>query len=452
MRRIIDHFLAQWKANKQRKPLLLRGARQVGKTYSVRELGHTYTSFVEINLEERVDAHVIFDGNLEPEKVIRGLSLIAGQQIIPGKTLLFIDEIQMAPKAITALRYLYEKMPKLDVIAAGSLLDFAIEKVGIPVGRVESLYMHPLSFIEYLAVLGHDMIVDEIVTHGLEQQMNRAVHEKILRLLGEYLAIGGMPRAVQEWAEYKNALNCANVHRDLLDAYRQDFGKYARKLQIKYVELLFDQVPQQMSRKFKYSVVEGDYRKRELAPALDLLVTSGVAHKIFFSAGQGVPLGAQIDVGDYKTTFLDVGLAQSSLGLDLANWFLHPLPEFVNKGSLVEAFVGQELLAYSQPYSKNSLYYWHKEMRAEQAEIDYLIQLKGEVIPIEVKAGLGRTVRSMQYFLDKHQKSSYGIRFSAQNYSRYEKVDSYPLYAIAKVMMDENKELKPAIDQLLRQH
>jgi uncharacterized protein len=449
MKRIIDHFLLQWKSSSLRQSLLLRGARQVGKTYSVRKLGATYPDFVEINFELWADAQGIFEKNLDPHRILRELSLIARKPIIPGKTLLFLDEIQIVPKAITALRYFYELLPELHVIAAGSLLDFAIEKTGIPVGRVESLYMHPVSFIEYLAAIDEKLIVDLIMNHPIEQDISASVHERILGLLGEYLALGGMPRSIQTWVEKKNALDCAKIHHGLINTYIQDFGKYARNLQVKYVELIFDQIPLQLGQKFKYSNVEGDYRKRELAPALDLLVTAGLAHKVFFTAAQGMPLGAQVDVQDYRVLLLDIGLAQTALGLDLAGWFLNPLQSFINKGAQVEAFVGQEMLVYAQPYSKKTLYYWHKESSAHQAEIDYLVQLEGEIIPVEVKAGLGRTIRSLQYFLEKHPKSSYGIRFSAQNYSVYNGVYSYPLYAIANVLSNNNSEMKQAIVKLI---
>jgi len=449
MKRIIDHFLLQWKLDDFRKPLLIRGARQVGKTYSVRQLGATYQDFVEINFERQAEAEKIFERDLDPARMCRELSLIAKKPIIPGKTLLFLDEIQIAPRAITALRYFYELMPDLHVIAAGSLLDFAIEQVGIPVGRVQSLYMHPLSFIEYVAATGNGLFIAEIINHPTEQEISPMVHSSLLELLGEYLALGGMPHSVQLWINKKNPLECAKVHHILLDTYRQDFAKYARKLQVKYVELLFEHLPVQLGRKFKYSLIEGDFRKRELAPALDLLVTAGIAHKVYYSAGQGIPLGAQIDPQDYKVIFLDTGLAQTLLDLDTAQWFLNPQAEFINKGSLVEAFVGQELLAYASPHSKNNAYYWHKEGAAGQAEIDYLLQIDAHVIPIEVKSGLGRTLKSINTFLSTHVKSPYGIRFSTQNYSIHNNIHSYPLYAIGMVMSEKNAEIKQAISALI---
>lgn len=176
LKRIIDHFLEKWKQDSSRKPLLIRGARQVGKTYSVRNLGATYLDFAEINLELQTDAQHVFEKDLNPVRICRELSLILRKPIVPGKTLLFFDEIQVAPRAITALRYFYEMLPELHVIAAGSLLDFAIEEVGIPVGRVQSLYMHPLSFIEYLAAMGDTLIINEIMHHKPDQEISSVIH------------------------------------------------------------------------------------------------------------------------------------------------------------------------------------------------------------------------------------------------------------------------------------
>lgn len=448
MKRLIDYHLQKWKNSPYRQPLLIRGARQIGKTYAVRELGKSYQNFVEINLESNRRAHVAFEKDLDPEKILFELSAIIKTTINPQNTLLFLDEIQAKPDAITALRYFYEKMPELHIIAAGSLLDFAIEKVGIPVGRVQSLYMYPLSFIEFLASLDEYHIIQAIVTHDPTKEMSTIIHERALELVAKYLALGGMPNVIKRWQETPNLRDCAAVHSAIVDSYRQDFGKYARQSQIKYVDKIFDYTPIQLGRKFKYNVIEGDYRKRELSPALDLLVTAGVIHKNYHSSGQGVPLGAQINFDDYKIVPLDVGISQAIAGLDLAQWFLNPLVELVNKGPLVEAFVGQEILCYQTPHRKKDLFYWHKESKASQAEVDYLIQKNQKVVPVEVKGGSGRTLKSMQMFLDTHPASSYGIRFSSHNYSIFERVHSYPLYAIAQVFMDGDPELHEALKSL----
>jgi predicted AAA+ superfamily ATPase len=448
MKRLIDYHLLEWKGDKDRKPLLLRGARQVGKTYAVRVLGKTFTDFIEINLETLPHFIQIFEKDLLPERIVLEISVLLKKPIIPGKTLLFIDEIQVAPKAILALRYFYELMPELHVIAAGSLLDFAIAEVGIPVGRIQSLYMYPVSFIEFLAAQQATLLIEEILAHKIEQPLSDVIHEQSLALVGEYLAIGGMPQVVNCWATAKDPLRCGKFHFSLLDAYRQDFSKYASKFQIKYVEQIFSSIPRQLGNKFKYSVIEGEYRKRELAPALDLLVTAGIAHKVFHSAGQGIPLGAQVDPTDYKVIFLDIGLSQAVLDLDLAGWFVDPISEFVNKGSLVEAFVGQELLAYSDPHMKRNLYYWNRKDRSSIAEVDYLMQKK-QIVPIEVKSGKGSTLRSINLFLETHPQSSYGIRFSTQNYSRHNNIDSYPLYAIVAAASSEQGNIKKALESLL---
>ena len=449
MKRLIDYFLLSWKNNSNRMPLLLRGARQIGKTFSVRNFGRSFDHFVEINLEERPEAHIIFEKNLDPERIIAELSVLTKKTIYPGTTLLFIDEIQIVPRALTALRYFYEKMPSLHVIAAGSLLDFAIEEVGIPVGRVQSLYMFPLSFIEFLAALDHIPLLKEIVFHDTAEQMSDVVHKQALSLLGDYCAIGGMPRVVQLWQEKKQPLACVEIQAAIIDTYRQDFGKYAKNLQIKYVELIFNYIPMQLGRKFKYSLIEGEYRKRELSPALDLLVTAGVAHRVYHSAGQGAPLGAQIDPQDYKVIFLDSALAQLLLDFDVTGWLTDPFAEFTNKGSIIEAFVGQEMLAYDNPHTKKNLYYWQRETRGSEAEIDYLMQLNASVVPIEVKSGTGSTLKSMHSFLTSHPHSPYGIRFSTTNYSIHEKVHSLPLYAIISVMFEKNLELKKAVEMLI---
>lgn len=428
MKRFIDQYLLEWSRQKQFKPLLLRGARQVGKTYAVRQLGKQFDSFVELNLEFAAAAKNIFNDDLDPVRIIRDIALFTRQRIIPGKTLLFLDEVQAEPRAVQALRYFYEQMPQLHIIAAGSLFDFVIESIGMPVGRVQSLYMYPLSFLEFLAALKEEVLI-EAITNPVP--MSEVVHTKALRLLADYLAIGGMPEVVHRWVEQKDPAACFVLQQTLIDSYRQDFSKYATRFQIKYLDLLFNSVPLQLGRKFKYSALEGDYRRRELAPCVDLLSTAGVVTKVMHTNAQGLPLGAQVDPSEFKLIFLDVALAQSILGLDLAAWFLNPEQQFVNKGELVEALVGQELLAYSYPLQKKQLYYWQRMERSSQAEVDYITTIGENIVPIEVKSGAGSTLKSMHIFLDKHPKSDFGIRFSTQNYSLYEKIKSYPLYAIA---------------------
>ncbi len=449
MKRLIDYHLQEWVDHPLRQPLLLRGARQVGKTHAARKLGESFTHFVEINLEELEKAAAIFQKSLTASKVIIELEAITQQPIKPGKTLLFLDEVQAVPRAITALRYFYEQLPELHVIAAGSLLDFALEQVGVPVGRVQSLYVYPMSFVEFLAAADYAFLLERLIEHDPQKEFPTSGHELLLEALGKYLALGGMPQVLDCWRNTKDPLLCTQLQNRIIGTYRQDFGKYARQAHIKYVDLVFDAVPAQLGKKFKFSKIDGDFRKRELAPALDLLETAGIIHKVFYSPGQGIPLGAQANPKDFKALFCDVGIAQSILEYDLSDWFISPLKEFINKGELVESFVGLELLAYSTPHKKKKSFYWHRETRSSKANVDYVLQLKKDIFPIEVKSGKDTTLHSMNLFLESHPKSPYGIKFSANNFAQLETLHCYPLYAISKLLLAYDDELRKSIASLL---
>jgi predicted AAA+ superfamily ATPase len=438
MKRSILYELKKWKEDSRHKPLLIRGARQVGKTYIIRKLGQEFQNYVEVNFELYPEAKKIFDHDLDPERIIRDLSAFTRKKITPGVSLLFFDEIQEAAGAISALRYFYEMLPQLHVIAAGSLLDFELENIGLPVGRVASIYMYPLSFMEFLAAKNEGLLIETIFEHDASRELNEALHNKLLLLLGEYMTVGGMPEAVAGFVENPDLNRCFKIHRTIIDAFRQDFHKYAKKYQVKYVELLFNSVPGFLGKKFKFSNIPGEYRKRELMPALELLVKAGVAARIIHSSGQGVPLAAAAKEDVFKVLFLDIALSQSVLGGDTASWLLDPGINFINKGGLTEAFVGQELLAYSTPDQKSDLFYWQREERASNAELDYLIRKNDIIVPIEVKSGAAGHLKSLRLFLDEREKSPYGVRFSVSNFFRDNDIHTYPLYAVAKLVSPES--------------
>jgi uncharacterized protein len=435
MKRIIDHYLGEWKQRPDRKALLLRGARQVGKTYAVRELGKKFDELVEINLELNPEYGEVFRSNLDPNRILRELRLMTGKRLAPGSSLLFIDEIQQQPLAITALRYFHEKTPEIHVIAAGSLLEFAIEEVGLPVGRVASLHMYPMSFLEFLVAHSAQSLAEHLIDTSSSLSISDPVHERLLRLVGEFLVLGGLPEVIETWIKHEDLNRCGEVLDMIVTAYRQDFAKYAKRHQIKYVDLVFNEVPSMTGRKFKYDALPGTWKARELSPALDLLCKASVVHRVTHSSGNAIPLKAESDPNRFKALFLDVGLAQRIMGADVKPWLLNPTVAIGNAGAATEAFVGQELLAYSQPWAKEELYYWHREARASNAEVDYLLPMEGAVIPIEVKSGATGRLLSLRAFLDeKRGKIPYGIRFCGQSSSIHEDLHSYAIYAVPHVL------------------
>jgi predicted AAA+ superfamily ATPase len=283
-------------------------------------------------------------------------------------------------------------------------------------------------------------LIEALLKHDEQQPFSEVLHRTLLENVAQYLAIGGMPDVVRTWIDLQNPREIAAIHHTLLGTYRQDFIKYAEKFQIKYIEQLFNEIPRQLGGKFKYSKIEGDYRKRELAPCLELLAIAGIVHCVTHSSGQGAPIGAGSDPSRFKIIFLDTALSQTALNFDLVAWFLRPELELANKGAVVEAFIGQEILAYSLPIAKSSLYYWHRESRGSQAEVDYLYQHGADIIPIEVKSGTGTSLKSLHLFLKEHPRTPYGIRISTHNYSVHEQIHSLPLYATLSLASLEQRE------------
>lgn len=441
MERAIIHELRRWRYSSDRRPIILRGARQVGKTHLVSLFGEEFDNCVVLNFEKQANAIKIFEKDLEVKRIIRDLEFITKQKITPGKTLLFLDEIQEVPRAITALRYFYEELPECHVIAAGSLLDFAIEKVGIPVGRVSFMVLYPMSFIEFLVAMGNETAVDAILHHQPLSEMSETVHQGLLALIAEYMAIGGMPAVVKTWRDTDDIDKCGEIQSLIIEGYQQDFEKYAKKHQIKYISQIYNNVPLQIGKTFKFTNVPGKYRKRDLVPCYELLEKARVIRSIQHSHGQGIPLGGQANPNIFKTLFLDVALAQRMLGHHPKEWFLHPQRELINKSEMTECFIGQELMAYASPLENHKLYYWSRQRKSSSAEVDYLLDIEGEVIPIEVKNAKSSTLKSMHLFLQEHTHSPYGIRFSTHNYSMHDNIHSYPLYAVAQLMAKRHPKL-----------
>jgi predicted AAA+ superfamily ATPase len=433
MRRAIESILKHWKNQSDRLPIILRGARQVGKSFIIEKFGKEFfESLVTCNFEFRPELTHCFD-NLDPHSICAKLEVAFNTRIIPGQTLLFLDEIQNCPAAITALRYFKEKLPALHVIAAGSLLEFVLheEKFSFPVGRVQFLYLKPLSFYEYLVSQNHDRLVEMIQNVTLEQPFESFIHDQLLLRLREYFLIGGMPSVVRSFLKNGSFLECQTILAGLLETYRADFPKYSTKAQYKYLQTLFERAPGLICQNFKYSHVSTEQRSTELKIALEQLEWSGLLNKILATSASGIPMQIHVKENKFKLLFLDGGLVNCSNKLDIQSAWDTDLMQ-INSGALAEQFVGQELLAYADPHMNTPLYYWCRDKKGALAEVDYVIQAGSKIFPIEVKAGTTGSLKSLSQFLLEKQPP-FGIRISQHPLSFHNGILSIPLYLISQL-------------------
>ncbi len=429
MDRDIYKELLQWKNNMNRKPLLLRGARQVGKSWLIRRLGQEFDNFIEINFEEHPEVKVFFEKSLEPNQILINLSNYFGLRITPGKTLVFFDEMQICPRAITSLRYFYEKMPELHLAGAGSLIEFALREISVPVGRIEFIYVYPMNLGEFLVAAGRRDLREMLIGNGLKP-IPGPLHKLLLEHLRDYVLVGGMPQAVSSFIETKNFLECSKIHSSLIETFRADFAKYAKLSQIKYIRTVFDAIPGEAGKKIVFKNISEHGRGRDIGEALDILEMAGLAYKVYHSSSNGIPLGAEKDFRKFKALFFDTGLALKILGLNLREFILNPDIMLVNKGSVAELLSGLEIISYSDFHSKPEIYYWHREAKASCAEIDYVISKNNRVVPVEIKSGSEGKMHSMHLFLSEKKCAEKGLRIYSGDFSQNVNFDSIPLYAI----------------------
>ena len=434
MNRNVEKHLRAWREDQSRLPLLVRGARQVGKSFTVEKFGQDFfDSCVTINFDLYPHYATAFESSLEPGRILETLSVIARQDIVPGKTLLFLDEIQQCPRAIMALRYFHEMLPELHVIGAGSLLEFALaaEEFRMPVGRIQYLFMYPMTFGEFLDAVGEQRARHSIVAHDTTGPFPEAMHAHLLALVKTYCAVGGMPAVVQEYSVGKSIHRCQRLQAAIAQTYRDDFGKYAKKAHLPHLQNLFHAAPKMVGRKFKYAAVDDSVPSRELKQALTLLEKAGVVYRVKQTSGDGPPFEAGASDRNFKIVFLDVGLMQNLCGL-CGDMLSESDILAVHAGAVAEQLVGQELAANLDPYSRAGLYYWAREARTSSAEIDYLVACGSRVLPLEVKAGKSGSLRSMQLFLKQYQ-APWGIKVSQANLQFENPVMSVPLYALEKM-------------------
>jgi predicted AAA+ superfamily ATPase len=401
MRRKISSFLHSWLQDKNHKPIVISGARQVGKTWLVRDLAtKANKKLIEINFEQNPNFISLFHSN-DPQKILFAIKTTLNITIDIADSILFLDEIQAAPEILAKLRWFAEDLPELPVITAGSLLEFVLEdhEFSMPVGRISYFFLEPMSFQEFLLAIGRDNLCDFLETYVLDDPIPQPIHELLWELLREYFIVGGMPAAVDSWVNKHDPSKVNEIHRDLLATYRNDFAKYKGRIDSARLEETLAAIPKLLGQKFKYSAVNSDVAATSIKQALNLLCKAQLCCKVNSSAGNGIPLGAEVKDKTYKVVFLDVGLVSVLLDLELQNMSKVQGVHFINQGKLTEQLVGQLLQTIRPHYYEPKLYYWMREKSGAEAEIDYLIQDNMRIIPIEVKSGSTGTLRSLHNFM-----------------------------------------------------
>ncbi len=414
MDRFIEKELLAWKNEDQPLPLIIRGARQVGKSHTIEKFGKdNFESTVVINFEASPKFNSCFEGNLEPTRIVAALEVLIGQRIIPGQTLLFFDEIHLCPRAIMALRYFKEELPEQHVIAVGSLLDFTIadEKFSFPVGRVQFMQMHPLSFKEFLHAAGKSMLVEHLETVTLDKPLDDFLHNHALEFVHQYLSLGGMPAVLQRFFDSGSYLESQEVQAAIVQAYERDFAKKTHDLSY----IFFEKASSLVGKHFKYSKVSKEYLSRDVRKLVEDLSDAGLITRVYHTNTSGLPLLARINERKFKVILLDIGLMQVTL---------KNLP-----GNFSEQFVGQELLAMGDPYFDSRIHFWEREKKNSTAEVDYVINLGGKIIPIEVKAGATGRLRSLKQFMQE-KEVPLGVRISEAPLSLENDILSVPFYLI----------------------
>lgn len=434
MKRAIDSYLDQWKNDLSRLPLIIRGARQVGKSYSVMALGkRAFLSVAVVNFEKQEEFCRCF-ATLDPRQIIRDLELLLSQPIEAGKTLLFLDEVQNCPRAITALRYFKEEMPELHVIAAGSLLDFVIndQNFSFPVGRVQFLFMRPLSFEEFLQATSPHL-VGYLKDVQLSSPPSDVIHQELIKHIRSYTLLGGMPEVVQSFLRTASYLKSREIQNQLLQAYTQDFGKYSTRAQSKTLQRLFERSPQFVGYQVKYSKIdpESSNPARDYKQAIQLLTNAGLISPVYMSSANGIPLEAQVNEKKFKLLFLDIGLFLAALNVD-PDLFFKENDAISNRGTLAEQLAGQELLAYMNPTRDAKLFFWEREKTHSHAEVDYVCAIEGKVVPIEIKAGAIGHLKSLRQFMFE-KNISLGIKISESGLGIRDHILSIPFYLISQL-------------------
>lgn len=445
--RHIDQALTTWKNSPRHKPLLLRGARQVGKSSSVAHLAKQFENCVEINFERKPKFMQIFQGDLDAKHIVETIVSLTGESITPGKTLLFFDEIQMCKEAILSLRFFWEDIPDLHVIAAGSLLEFALNEIPtFGVGRIHSMFMYPMSFDEFLGALGMDAIRNAKWNATQDAPLQEVLHDQLVSLFRTYLMVGGMPECVDTWVATHSYEECQYVQKEIIYTYEVDFAKYKKQANTSLLRLTLHSAAHQIGGKFVYSQVSRDYRSTQIKEALNLLSLAGLLTPVYCTSANGFPLGAEADEKCAKYLFLDSGLLLALLGMDYGSInqiseqiLVGNASDLVNKGHITEMVAGLEMVKYMSADHTPSLYFWMRDAKNSLAEIDYIIAKNMKILPIEIKAEVRGGMKSLYSFVES-KGIRHAVRSSLENFGKFTKdeckIDIYPLYALSNLIQN----------------
>jgi len=367
---------------------------------------------VEINFDKNPEKARLF-ADKDINRALDLLQIDTGTEITPGKTLLFFDEIQAAPEMLPLLRYFYEELPELHLIAAGSLLEFLLAEhiFSMPVGRVEYLHLGPMNFEEFLLAQGQWRLVTMLNEYSLNESIPEPIHRTLLNAVKLFWVVGGMPAAVAQTVTTGKPDAVSREHVAILQTYEDDFSKYRKRIYPQRLRKVLRRVPALIGQKLKYVNLDPEERSRELADSLNLLEMARVICRVKHSSGNGVPLGAEVKERIFKLLFLDIGLVTTSLGLNLPELEMAEDLLMVNKGALAEQFIGQHLFFAHPSYETPRLFYWQREQKSSSAEVDYLMAYGNKIVPIEVKSGKTGTLKSLQQFVTE-KKCPVALRFN----------------------------------------
>lgn len=425
MKRNAIQDMVHWENDEERKPLVLRGARQVGKTWLMKEFGRSYyKSFVYFNFDEEDELKSVFETNKNPQRIIELLSMIGGKKILPGETLIIFDEIQECPEALNALKYFKEKANEYHVIAAGSLLGTLLAKPkSYPVGMVNLLDIYPLTFEEFLEATDPALYAyyDSIQK---EQQIEEIFHSRLLEAYNNYLIIGGMPECVASWVKHKDPARISQIQRELIEVYENDFSKHNGKVNSGRILMVFHSIVAQLAKpneKFMYGAVREGGRARDFEEAIEWLVSAGMLNRVYNVSKMEHPLSAFDKLDQFKLFLFDTGLLKHMAGIDNSAILLKTDYQF--KGPLTENYVLQQLRGQ---FEVEPRYYSDKS-----SEIDFVLQNGTEIIPVEAKGGEDKSAPSFKRYIADHHPE-HALRFSKRGYRKDGEITNIPLYLAGK--------------------